>query len=310
MTLAEAISQFLFHCQYEKNLNQKTLKAYGTDLRQLREFLAHEGAVDAVTLIDKTHLRGYIRHLHALLAERSLKRKVATMKSLFHFLEREDVIPVSPFRKMDVRIREARRLPRTVPIDQITRLFRHVYASRDAAPEGTPTRAALVRDLAVLEALFATGARVAEVCSLLADDVDLSRGRIRILGKGARERIVQLCHPETLSALQGYRSEIEHLRSPWFFSTRSGARLSEQSVRAILRRHKEGAGLTLHVTPHMFRHSVATLLHEDGADIRYIQHLLGHRSIATTQIYTEVGETSQRDMLLRHHPRRHVQVQN
>lgn len=308
MTLAEATSQFLFHCQYEKNLSQKTLKAYGTDLRQMREFFARSHAPDAVVLIDRSHLRDYIRHLHTVLAERSLKRKVATMKSLFHFLEREDAIAVSPFRKMDVRIREARRLPRTVPIDQIARLFRHVYAARDAALEGSPRRAALVRDLAVLEALFATGARVAEVCSLTPDDVDLARGRIRILGKGARERIVQLCHPEALAALHAYRDAAAHLGSSWFFSTRSGARLSEQSVRAILRRHTAAAGLALHVTPHMFRHSVATLLHEDGVDIRYIQHLLGHRSIATTQIYTEVGETSQRDMLLRHHPRRYVRT--
>ncbi|HEV7589480.1 MAG TPA: tyrosine-type recombinase/integrase [Longimicrobium sp.] len=308
MTLPEAISQFLFHCQYEKNLNQKTLKAYGTDLRQMNEFLGQIGATEAVTLIDKTHLRSYIRHLYTFLAERSLKRKVATMKSLFHFLEREDVIPVSPFRKMDVRIREARRLPRTVPIDQITRLFKHVYAARDAAKEGTIKHGALVRDLAVLEALFATGARVAEVCTLTSEDVDLVRSRIRILGKGSRERIVQLCHPEAIAALQEYRAQPQNPDSRWFFANRFGRRLSEQSVRAILRRHTVAAGLVLHVTPHMFRHSVATLLHEDGADIRYIQHLLGHRSIATTQIYTEVGESSQRDMLLRHHPRRHIQT--
>jgi len=308
MTLAEAISQFLFHCQYEKNLNQKTLKAYGTDLRQMNEFLAQSGATDTVSLIDKTHLRSYIRHLYTFLAERSLKRKVATMKSLFHYLEREDAIPVSPFRKMDVRIREARRLPRTVPIDQIAQLFRHVYAARDAAEDGTLKRAALVRDLAVLEALFATGARVAEVCSLTPDDVDLARGRVRILGKGSRERIVQLCHPEAIAALTGYRAHMQNHGSRWFFANRSGGRLSEQSVRAILRRHTKAAELALHVTPHMFRHSVATLLHEDGADIRYIQHLLGHRSIATTQIYTEVGESSQRRMLLQHHPRQHVLV--
>jgi integrase/recombinase XerD len=183
-----------------------------------------------------------------------------------------------------------------------------VYAARDAALEGTPERAALVRDLAVLEALFATGARVAEVCGLTTDDVDLARGRIRILGKGSRERLVQLCHPEAIAALKEYREHAQSTDSPWFFANRFGRRLSEQSVRAILRRHTTAAGLALHVTPHMFRHSVATLLHEDGADIRYIQHLLGHRSIATTQIYTEVGEASQRRMLVQHHPRRHVQV--
>lgn len=307
MNLAEAISQFLFHCRYEKNLNPKTLKAYATDLRQMDEFLAHGRGIDAVSLVDKSELRAYIRHLHATLAARSLKRKVATMKSLFHFLEREDTIPVSPFRKMDVRIREARRLPRTVPLDQITRLFRHVHTAHAAAPEGSYRRETLVRDLAVLETLFATGARVAEVCSLGPEDVDLGRGRIRILGKGARERIVQLCHPQAIAALREYSRQPRDHVPTWFFSNRSGRRLSEQSVRTMLRRHAVAAGLHLHVTPHMLRHSVATLLHEEGVDIRYIQHLLGHRSIATTQIYTEVGEGSQRRMLLRHHPRRRVQ---
>jgi integrase/recombinase XerD len=308
MTLAEATAQFLFHCRYEKNLSAKTLKAYTTDLRQMDEFLAAGRQVDAVAEIGKTELRGYIRHLHASLAERSVKRKLATTKSLFHFLEREDAIPVSPFRKMDVRIREAKRLPRTIPIDQITRLFQHLYSARDAAAPGGQRRETLVRDLAVLEALFATGARVAEVCTLAPDDVDLTRGRIRILGKGARERVVQLCHPQAVAALREYRRQTRGGGSAWFFCNRAGRRLTEQSVRTILCRHATAAGLRLHVTPHMLRHSVATLLHEDGVDIRYIQHLLGHRSIATTQIYTEVGEASQRKMLFRHHPRRRMQV--
>ena len=308
MTLAGAISQFLLHCRHEKNLNPKTLKAYATDLRQMHDFLGERHDLGAVALIGRGELRDYIRHLHASLAPRSLKRKVATMKSLFHFLEREDVIPVSPFRKMDVRIREPRRLPRTVPLDQITRLYRHVHVACAAAPEGTRDREILVRDLAVLEALFATGARVAEVCSLKLDDVDLDRGRIRILGKGARERIVQLCHPEAIAAIRAYREQRQDRGSAWFFSNRFGRRLSEQSVRTMLRRHGSAAGLRLHITPHMLRHTVATLLHEDGVDIRYIQHLLGHRSIATTQIYTEVGEASQRRMLLRHHPRRNVRA--
>lgn len=308
MTLAEATTQFLSHCRYEKNLNPKTLKAYETDLRQLAEFLASDSSAEDVSAIGKTELRAYIRHLHATLAPRSMKRKLATMKSLFHFLEREDVIPVSPFRKMDVRIREPRRLPRTVPLDQLTLLFQSVYAAYAAAPEGTRRRDAVVRDLAILETLFATGARVAEVCTLTTEDVDLARGSIRIRGKGNRERMVQLCHPQALATIVEYNRQAGNSECPWFFSNGRGLRLTEQSVRTMVRRRAKAAGLSLHVTPHMVRHSVATLLHEEGVDIRYIQSLLGHRSIATTQIYTEVSETSQRAMLLQHHPRRHLQV--
>lgn len=309
MTLAAAISQFLLHCRHEKNLSPKTLKAYATDLRQMEEFLARDRGLDTVASIGKAELRGYIHHLHAVLAPKSLIRKIATMKSLFHFLEREDAIPVSPFRKMEVRVREPRRLPRTIPLDQITHLFKHVYAACALAQQGTAERETLIRDLALLETLFATGARVSEICSLTVDDVDLGRDRIRIIGKGARERMVQLCHAQTVTALHEYRLRTQHRGSIWFFISASGGRLSEQSVRSMLRRHTVGSGLHLHITPHMFRHSVATLLHEDGADIRYIQHLLGHRSLATTQIYTEVGETSQRRMLLRHHPRRDLAVE-
>jgi len=308
MTLPEAISQFLSHCRHEKNLSPKTLKAYATDLRQLDDYLSRRRDTNVVSLIDRSDLGDYIRHLHALLAARSLKRKVATMKSLFRFLEREDTISFSPFRKMDVRIREARRLPRTVPLDQIELLFRHLYAAYRGAGEGTTLHLALMRDLAVLETLFATGARVAEVCNLTTDDLDLDRGSIRILGKGTRERIVQLCHPQAIAALRRYREEARSEASSWLFYNRTGHRLSEHSVRMILRRHATAAGLRVHVTPHMLRHSVATLLHDDGVDIRHIQHLLGHRSIATTQIYTEVGEISQRRMLLQHHPRRRVET--
>lgn len=305
MTLADAISHFLFHCRYEKNLNPKTLKAYDTDLRQMLGFLAGSDEAE-VASIEKAELRHFIRHMHAVFAARSLKRKVATMKSLFHFLEREDLITVSPFCKMDVRIREARRLPRTVPLDQITRLFKRVYAGLHATREGTPKHTTLVRDIAVLEALFATGARVAEICNLTPGDVDLARGSVRIFGKGARERMVQICHPEAIAAMALYQSQARSSGDCWFFCNRAGRRLSEQSVRVLLRRHATAAGLSLLVTPHMLRHSVATLLHEEGVDVRYIQHLLGHRSIATTQIYTEVGEASQRRMLVQHHPRRHL----
>jgi integrase/recombinase XerD len=307
MTVAEATAKFLAHCQYEKNLTTKTLRAYSTDLRQFAAFFGDQPlTTHGVEAISRTELGTYIRHLHGILAPRSMKRKVATLKSLFRFLEREDIIPVSPFHKMDVRIREPRRLPRTVPLDQITRLFQYLYCTLAATPVGSRRHRALIRDLAVLETLFATGARVAEVCTLTPDDVDLKVGSIRILGKGSRERVVQLCHPKSLDALLQYLEHREAGTSEWFFLARSGQRLSEQAVRTILRKHGVAAGLHLHVTPHMLRHSVATLLHEDGVDIRYIQHLLGHRSISTTQIYTQVGEASQRRMLLRHHPRQHV----
>lgn len=305
MTLKEAIEQFLSHCRYEKNLSPKTLKAYSIDLRQVSDFLAANLPSSQLEAIDKVALRLYIKGLFNGLAEKSVKRKVASLKALFHFLEREDLIAVNPFRKMDVRIKETKRLPRSLSLPDLKRLFHHLYQTKGATPSALAHHRLIVRDIAVLETLFATGARVAEVCHLRLDDVDLAQGRVRILGKGARERLLYLPDQDTLSALLHYQAlwldpAPEH---PFFFHNRLGRRLSEQSVRSILRRHASRAGLGLHLTPHMLRHSVATLLLEQGVDIRYIQHFLGHSSITTTQIYTAVYDHSHSQMLASKHPR-------
>ena len=312
MELQEAVSQFLFHCQYEKNLSPKTLKAYSIDLRQFKEYLAANLEVTTLPAVDKVALRAYIKSLFGPLKEKSVKRKVATLKALFHFLEREDAIAVNPFRKMEVRIKETRRLPRTIPLADLKRLFKHLYGLKKDHPDrDSYAYKALVRDIAVLEILFATGARVAEVCNLKDEDVDLRKGRVKILGKGGRERMLQLCDEETLSSLKGYRS----LWAPqtedngYFFHNRLKGRLSEQSVRIMLRRSAADSDLEGKVTPHMLRHSVATLLLEEGVDLRHIQVMLGHTSISTTQIYTEVREGYQRRMLMARHPRRKLRVE-
>lgn len=311
MELQEAVSQFLFHCRYEKNLSPKTLKAYSIDLRQFTEYLASHLDIATLPAVDKTALRAYIKSLFGPLKEKSVKRKVATLKALFHFLEREDAIAVNPFRKMEVRIKETRRLPRTIPLHDLKRLFKHLYRLKNEHPDRESyAYKALVRDIAVLEILFSTGARVAEVCNLLDENVDLRRGRVKILGKGGRERILQICDEEALGAVKDYRAlwEEEVEGNGYFFHNRLGGRLSEQSVRAGLRRYAGGAGIGLRMTPHMLRHSVATLLLEEGVDIRYIQHLLGHSSIAVTQLYTEVRDWQQRKLLTAKHPRRHLRA--
>jgi integrase/recombinase XerD len=311
MELQEAVSQFLFHCQYEKNLSPKTLKAYSIDLRQFREYLAEHLEIATLPAVDKVALRAYIKSLFGPLKEKSIKRKVATLKALFHFLEREDTIAVNPFRKMEVRIKETRRLPRTIPLHDLKRLFKHIYSLKQGHPDRESyAYRALVRDIAVLETLFSTGARVAEVCNLRDDDVDLRRGRVRILGKGGRERMLQLYDEEVLGAMRDYRALwVEEVAgSSHFFHNRLGRRLTEQSVRARLKQYAAGAEMGQRVTPHMLRHSVATLLLEEGVDIRYIQTLLGHTSITTTQIYTEVRDANQRRVLATRHPRRKLRA--
>lgn len=309
MTVADAIESFLFHCRYEKNLSPRTLSAYGADLRQFESALSPEAAAD-VSEVDRSHLRPYIQQLFEPYREKTVKRKVATLKAFFGYLERDETIPLTPFRKLEVRIKETRRVPRTIPLADVERLLRYLYGQQSAGPRSGVEAFVLMRDIAVLETLFATGARVSEVCHLGMEDVNLDDGWVRILGKGAKERVVQLCDPAIIAALSAYRvsREVVMPANTYFFLNRHGRRLSEQSVRTLLRRHATHAGLDAPVRPHLLRHSVATLLLEEGVDIRHIQHLLGHSSIATTQIYTHVSARNHREVLASKHPRVRLRI--
>lgn len=310
MTLAEAIRDFLLHCQYGKNLSPKTLSAYSTDLRQFREYLESHSEDEAtdITTIAKSTLRAYIKSLFLSNAEKTIKRKVATLKAFFHHLEREDFIGVNPFRKMEVRIKETRRLPRTIDLPELELLFKYLYDLKNLHNDKKSyAYRALVRDIAVVELLFATGARVSEVCNLRTEDIDLRRGCVRILGKGARERMIQICDEEIMAALRDHHClwGLEGQQG-YLFQNRSGGRLSDQSIRQILKNGASRAGMKSRLTPHMLRHSVATLLLEEDVDIRHIQVLLGHSSISTTQIYTDISSSQQRKVLAAKHPRRRI----
>jgi integrase/recombinase XerD len=309
VTLAEAIESFLFHCRYEKNLSPRTLSAYETDLQQFVRAMSPDAAAD-VSQVDRSHLRPYIQQLFEPYREKTVKRKVATLKAFFGYLERDETIAVTPFRKLEVRIKETKRVPRTIPLGEVERLLRYLYAQQTAGPLSNVEAFVVIRDTAVFETLFATGARVSEVCHLEMEDVDLNDGWVRILGKGGKERVVQLCDPAIIAALGAYRACREAVGPTvaYFFLNRHGRRLSEQSVRTLLRHHATRAGVDVPVRPHLLRHSVATLLLEEGVDIRHIQHLLGHSSIATTQIYTHVDARNQRQVLTTKHPRRRLRI--
>lgn len=166
----------------------------------------------------------------------------------------------------------------------------------------------VLRDIAVLELLFATGVRVSELCSLQYNDMRLDEGEIKIYGKGAKERFVQIANTDVLEALYSHQEVYKDIiaQAGTFFVNRLGKPLSDQSARDIVDKYSKLAGVQTHVTPHMFRHSFATLLLEEGVDIRYIQRLLGHSSIVTTQIYTHVAGRKQRDILSAKHPRNKI----
>jgi integrase/recombinase XerD len=307
LSVPEQVNGFISHCKYEKNLSEKTLKAYRIDLRQFTEFLAHEHSEINVGLVDKHVLREYIRVVSAGNMPKTIKRKLATLKAFFNHLEFEDTIIGNPFRKIKISIKEGKILPKTIPQPNIVQLFDSAYALKSAAQlRGGAKGRTIFRDIAILELLFSSGVRVAELCYLKKEHVDLQRGCVKIMGKGRRERLVPLCGQEEIRALSKYAElfRVEIDSAGWFFINRDGKRFSEQSVRCMIRKYSKEANLLDRITPHMFRHSVATQLLENGVDIRYIQTFLGHSSITTTQIYVQVTEEAQRQVIESRHPRR------
>lgn len=297
------ISHYIDHCRFQKGLSPQTLKAYQIDLNQFVAFV-----LNSDNGCTKENLQAYIAYLHSKYKTKSVKRKIATLKAFFTYLEFEELIDTNPFRKIQVRLHEPFLLPRTIPLSSIDSILQCAYHQKSLFRNNLYRYRSAHRDIAVLELLFATGMRVSELCSLRPSTVDLVNGMVKIYGKGAKERIIQIGNTAVLSALSAYYHAFseEITKSGWFFTNRLGAKLSDQSVRLMIQKYTTLAGIDQHITPHMFRHSFATLLLEEDVDIRYIQQLLGHSSITTTQIYTHVTSKKQRDILTTKHPRNKI----
>ena len=302
MDLKKEIAEYLTYCEKQKTLSKHTLKAYAIDLTQ---FLTHQENIS----IEKHDLTEYIQHLHTAFKPRTVRRKIASIKAFVHYLYFQDQITNNPFDKIDTSFKEPVMLPRTIPEYLIQKLLKVLYL--DMANASTQKEYALAtRNAAVFELLFATGARISEICSLKSCDIDLRLGTVRIMGKGARERMIEIENDDVLSILKQYKKLFDTSISSegFFFVNNRNHRLSEQSVRIILKKLECQIDSPLHLTPHMFRHSVATMLLEEDVDIRYIQRILGHSSINTTQIYTHVTSAKQKEILRTKHPRNKMSI--
>jgi integrase/recombinase XerD len=303
-TLQMSIYGFLKHCEFERNFSKHTVKAYRLDLAQFSRFTLGQSGCDDLTVVNRSLLRDYARNLHHY-KPRSQRRKLAAVKSFFGFLEREAVIEPNPTRHLRLDVRLGRLLPRTMSVATLQSFFQQLYRGRNAPSKHNQPCTLGIRDVALFELLFSSGMRVSEISNLRVAMIDLERGTVLISGKGNKERLIPICDSEVKSALAAYAATHPSPpeTNPYFFTNRFGRRLSEQSIRIALKRHAKAAGLEK-LTPHVFRHTVATLLLEQGVDLRFIQTFLGHSSIVTTTIYAHVTEKSQREVLNHHNPRR------
>ncbi len=303
MLLREEIDKYLHYCKFQKELDEKTVRAYKTDLGQFMTLLGGKE-------LDKENLNLYLVYLHRVYKQKTVKRKIASVKALFHYLEEEEVLEINPFRKVKTKFKEEIALPKIIPRDIIEQLLDHLYKKRTVKEYSEWQKKIILRDTAIVETLFSTGLRISELCHLQNRYVDLKNGVLCIQGKGGKERYLQIGNSDVLSILNVYKKcfEKEIREHGYFFVNRYGDPFSEQSARRMIHKYAEEIHADINITPHMFRHSFATYLMEEDVNIRYIQKMLGHSSITTTQIYTYVTTQKEKEILQTKHPRNKMDI--
>ena len=299
-TLIPIIQKYLEYCESQKRLDTKTIKAYRIDLKQFMLFFSNTDN----HYLSVADLENFIHHLHQNFKPKTVKRKLASLKAFFHYLEYKNIIEINPFNKINTKFREPFILPKTIPLHTVEKLLSTMYKEYSFANTAYRKKRILL-DIAVSEILFSTGIRISELCNLKSSDVDMYDAVIRIYGKGSKERILQIGNKDVINLLKRYKDKyvFEIQNSGYFFTTPNATPLSDQVVRRMLNKYCSLAAIELHITPHMFRHTFATSLLEADVDIRYIQEMLGHSSITVTEIYTHVTLSKQKDILTTKHPR-------
>lgn len=300
MSKQEMIDLFLEYLRIEKNASVHTIDAYISDLAQFTAFLSEE---EIVTFGEVTHvqIRTFLSRLYmAKAARKTLSRKVSCLRSFYDFLMREEIVEKNPAKSVSTPKLE-KKVPNFLYIEEVKRL---VEAPSLDEPLG-------IRDRAILEMLYATGIRVSECMGIKLKDLDLGMGMVRVFGKGAKERIV-LFGVQASQAVQRYleASRPALLRErkiageePLLFLNYRGEPLSVRSVRRIVDKYMHQVAGQLSISPHVLRHTFATHLLDEGADLRVVQELLGHVSLSSTQIYTHTTKEKLLRVYMNAHPR-------
>lgn len=294
--MEEFLDKYVRHLKVERNLSPFTIRNYSTDILGFFDFLKCE-EVKSLTDVDHSIVRNYLGQLLDNGTVRaSISRKMSALRSFFRYLNQQGVLTEDPVSKISGPKRE-KRLPAFLSSEEIINLL---SAPNTSTPQG-------IRDLAILELLYASGLRISEIVSLNTGSVDMETRQVRVWGKGSKERMVLMGQPAALVLDQYLRHDREQLlgqnSTEALFLNRYGNRIAERRIQYLIKKYAEKAGIKTRVHPHMLRHTFATHMLDGGADLRVVQELLGHTNLASTQIYTHVTRSQMRSRYLEAHPR-------
>lgn len=298
------IDRYVAYLQYERNASPHTIRNYRSDLEQFRDFLAEgqPGAKVKIESVDAVRIRAYLAHLFAAEKKKaSIARKLAALRAFFKFLEREKALAKNPASDVSTPKLD-KTLPRIMTEEEMNDFLNRV---NQAAGGGDPAR---LRDRAILELLYASGLRVSELVSLDLRGVNFGDRMVMVRGKGSKERIVPFgskAHEAIDQYLPARERILKERRStcPALFVNLRGDRLTTRSVDRIVKKYVRAMGPNIKASPHSMRHAFASHLLTEGADLRAIQEMLGHKSLATTQKYTQVSIKQLMDVYDRTHPK-------
>lgn len=290
--LSNLIDNFLTTIQTTKNLSNKTITAYSSDLKDFNKFLQKD-SLDPNTLIR------YIQHLttERKLKDSSIKRKLIVLKMFFKFLHQNNFIKENYYEIHTFKFKSEKRLPKTLTIPEVITLLSQAESNKISNNQKNKWIA--VRNLALIDILISTGIRIAEASNISLDDIIFSERTILIHGKGKKQRLIYISCPQTWQHLQDWLKlrELQQPNTDKVFINCFGNQLSIHGIEYIYKNLKKAAGINHKSTPHYLRHTFATNLLVNGADLRSVQEILGHANISTTEIYTEVSTSRKKQVL-------------
>lgn len=295
----DLINDFLRYLQIDQGRSENTIQSYRLDLIKFSDFMNRQYADVEIMAVDQSIIQDYLGYLREQdYAASTTQRIISSLRQYFNYLLREKIIDKSPMTLVDSP-KKQKHLPDTLSMKQVEDIIEAVDINTNHG----------LRDRAIFELMYATGLRVSELINLMMDEIHLSLGFIQTVGKGNKERIIPLGE-EAAYWLERYLSDIRYIFSSKsktpsniVFLTHRGQPFTRQGIWKNLKKYVKLAGISINVTPHMLRHSFATHLLENGADLRMVQELLGHSDISTTQIYTHISKYRLQEVYRRAHPR-------